>query len=296
MRTSRQRWRQARPAVRCVAGSWVEGVAAPGHVRRGRRCGAARCGRRARVRPWPAGAGWRGRRAGFRVPRRPGGCADPDPVRLLQAGRGADRRAGDSLRPGGADCPVVTSLARCSRRPQSAPLDQTPCTGRGSLGSWFSSSHLVAVLAGVGLAVGVGRPDGRGHRGAAWSFPFISSRGQHGRGWAWPLTPTPPTIVRPFDPPPRRWESGHRGVDLPSARSAGRSRRLHPGQVVFASQLSPVAASSWCGMKVGSEHVRAGGQPRTRNDRHEGQAIGRVMDGPSHCAPRTCLHRSVAWA
>ncbi len=40
--------------------------------------------------PWAAGAGWRGRGAGVGVPRRPGGGADPGPVRVLQAGRGAD--------------------------------------------------------------------------------------------------------------------------------------------------------------------------------------------------------------
>ncbi|MCC9178895.1 M23 family metallopeptidase [Arthrobacter sp. zg-Y750] len=35
--------------------------------------------------------------------------------------------------------------------------------------------------------------------------------------WSWPLDPVPaPEQIRGFDPPSRRWQAGHRGVDLPA--------------------------------------------------------------------------------
>lgn len=37
--------------------------------------------------------------------------------------------------------------------------------------------------------------------------------------WTWPLNPVPP-IARPFNPPPKPWLSGHRGVDLTAAAGA----------------------------------------------------------------------------
>lgn len=159
------------------------------------------------------------------------------------------------------------------------------------------SSQLVAVLAGVGLALGLSAaPTAVGTEerpGPSLSAGSAGSAGSARSGWAWPLTPTPPAIVRPFDPPLRRWESGHRGVDLLGS-VGGEVRAPASGQVVFASQLAGrgvVVVRHEGGLRSTFEPVAASlglGAAVTK-----GQAIGRVMDGPSHCAPRTCLHWGV---
>lgn len=44
--------------------------------------------------------------------------------------------------------------------------------------------------------------------------------------WQWPLVPRP-EVLRAFDPPPKPWMSGHRGVDL-AAASRGRRWSRQP--------------------------------------------------------------------
>lgn len=104
----------------------------------------------------------------------------------------------------------------------------------------------------------------------------------------WPLSPTP-QVVAGFDPPARRWEAGHRGVDL-----AGRlGQPVHAalaGSVTYAGRLAgrgvvvvdhgstrttyePVAATVSVGDRVGA-----------------GEQIGRLELFGSHCFPRVCLH------
>lgn len=119
------------------------------------------------------------------------------------------------------------------------------------------------------------------------------------RTWTWPLTPPPgarrPVIVHGFQPPAKRWQAGHRGVDLLGG----------PGQEVLAAGEGVV---SYAGLLFGRpvvaiDHtapgrdtlrttyepvdplVKVGEQVRT------GQLIGHLVDSPAnHCAPQTCLH------
>lgn len=57
-------------------------------------------------------------------------------------------------------------------------------------------------------------------------------------GWAWPVgtPPDPPTVLAEFDPPPRDWLPGHRGVDLQAppgtpVLAAGSGVVVHAGVV-----------------------------------------------------------------
>jgi murein DD-endopeptidase MepM/ murein hydrolase activator NlpD len=104
----------------------------------------------------------------------------------------------------------------------------------------------------------------------------------------WPLDPTP-TVVAAFDPPATPWGSGHRGVDL-LGRPGQPVRSALPGTVTFAGTLAgrgvvvvdhgatrttyePVAPAVAVGTVVPT-----------------GAVLGLLQGGPSHCAPRTCLH------
>lgn len=104
----------------------------------------------------------------------------------------------------------------------------------------------------------------------------------------WPLRPQP-MVVHAFDPPVTTWGAGHRGVDLLATPGQGVLAAL-PGTVAYAGTLAgrgvlvvahgstrttyePVAATVEVGTVVAA-----------------GDRLGTVQAGPSHCAPRTCLH------
>lgn len=113
--------------------------------------------------------------------------------------------------------------------------------------------------------------------------------------WQWPVLP--PRVLRVFVPPPTRWASGHRGVDL-AAVPGGEVRAPAPGVVTYAgvlagrgvlvvahegglrSTLEPVMSDVPVGARV------IGGQP-----------VGRVADPAaspgSHCAAMGCVHWGV---
>jgi murein DD-endopeptidase MepM/ murein hydrolase activator NlpD len=104
----------------------------------------------------------------------------------------------------------------------------------------------------------------------------------------WPLAPRP-AVVRAFDPPGSPWGAGHRGVDLLG----------HPGQSVLAARAGRISfAARLAGrgvvvvdhglLRTTYEPVR----PTVRvGDRvAEGQRIGVLQRGGSHCFPRVCLH------
>ena len=170
------------------------------------------------------------------------------------------------------------------------------------------SSQIVAVLTSLGLALGLsaappnlGTVNTAGAGGGVGTLGAVSAVSTEGRaapsaaagsGWGWPLTPAP-TIARPFDPPLRRWEPGHRGVDL--LGSVGDEVRAPAsGQVVFASQLAGrgvVVVRHESGLRSTFEPVTASVGLGTAVTK--AQAIGHVAVGPSHCAPQTCLHWGV---
>lgn len=108
--------------------------------------------------------------------------------------------------------------------------------------------------------------------------------------WQWPLMGSggsPPTIVRPFDPPVHRWLPGHRGVDL-DARGATEVLAAGPGTVAFAGALfgEGVVVIEHHGVRTSYEPVEASvrkGDPVAR-----GTPIGTLAAG--HCPSGACLH------
>ncbi|KSU72715.1 Peptidase family M23 [Pseudarthrobacter enclensis] len=109
--------------------------------------------------------------------------------------------------------------------------------------------------------------------------------------WRWPLAPRPP-VVRSFDPPPKPWLSGHRGVDLgmPGSETA---------------VLSPTAGTvSFVGVVVDRPVITIdhGGGLRSSFEPVEsslaagstvaaGQTIGTAL--PGHCPDPGCVHWGV---
>jgi murein DD-endopeptidase MepM/ murein hydrolase activator NlpD len=119
------------------------------------------------------------------------------------------------------------------------------------------------------------------------------------RTWTWPLAPPPgarrPVVVHPFQPPAKRWQAGHRGVDLLGG----------PGQEVLAAGQGTVSyAGTLFGRPVvaidhtapGRDTLRTTYEPvdpvvKVGDKVRSGQLIGHLVDSPAnHCAPRTCLH------
>ena len=108
--------------------------------------------------------------------------------------------------------------------------------------------------------------------------------------WRWPLAPRP-RVLRGFDPPPKPWLSGHRGVDLDFAAGT---------QVV-----SPAAGTvSFVGVVVDRPVITIdhGGGLRSSFEPVDstlvagstvaaGQVIGTAI--PGHCPAAQCLHWGV---
>jgi murein DD-endopeptidase MepM/ murein hydrolase activator NlpD len=143
--------------------------------------------------------------------------------------------------------------------------------------------HIVSLAMALGVAVGVQAPPGWSGQPDAPGSPA---------GWVWPLASTP-SVVRPFEPPNRRWEPGHRGVDL--LASAGQEvRSPEAGEVAFASSIAGrgvVVVRHGGGLRSTFEPVRGSVPVGTKVAK--GEAIGRLTDDRSHCAPLTCLHWGV---
>lgn len=95
-----------------------------------------------------------------------------------------------------------------------------------------------------------------------------------------------------FDPPPRPWLAGHRGVDLVSQVGAP---VLAPGGgvVTFAGRVVDrgVVTVDHGALRSSLEPVDAGVTVGTRVA--AGDQVGVVGADPGHCAPRACLHWGV---
>ena len=105
---------------------------------------------------------------------------------------------------------------------------------------------------------------------------------------SWPLLGRP-VVVTGFLPPPRDWQSGHRGVDLATAPGAAVLAPI-TGIVSFAGQVvdRPVMSIRTGELRVSLEPVTA--EVPVGSLVVAGQPIGHVADGLSHCAPARCLH------
>lgn len=106
--------------------------------------------------------------------------------------------------------------------------------------------------------------------------------------WRWPLTPTP-RVVRGYDPPPRPWLSGHRGVDL-AARpgqplfAAGAGRVGYVGRLAGRGVVTVVHGA----LRTSYLPVRPAVRPGQRVA--AGQRLGVVEDVRGHCGQMLCLH------
>lgn len=112
--------------------------------------------------------------------------------------------------------------------------------------------------------------------------------------WQWPLIPQP-AVARAYDPPPRPWMPGHRGVDL----------EADPGQSVLAPTAGTISFSGMVagrqvitlttdeGYKVSFEPI-ADPLPRGTTVA-EGQPIARRDPDRRHEGCGECLHVGVRW-
>ncbi|HTJ65936.1 MAG TPA: peptidoglycan DD-metalloendopeptidase family protein [Actinospica sp.] len=122
--------------------------------------------------------------------------------------------------------------------------------------------------------------------------------------WTWPLSepiagaPPPgaphdpairagPTILRPFEPPPHRWDAGHRGVDL-AGDVAEPVRAAGPGVVLYAGQLfgRGVVVIGHGVLRTSYEPVEA--QLPVGAAVTLGEQVGTLDAG--HCRSGACLH------
>lgn len=131
----------------------------------------------------------------------------------------------------------------------------------------------------AGIASGV--PGRAATRSPAAPVPVVIRYG-------WPLAD--PLVVRGFDPPPRPWLPGHRGVDL--AGSAGEPvLAAGPGVVAFAGTVAGVGVLSIDhpgGLRTTYQPVRpavpAGRRVAT------GQRVASLLPGHLACPRPVCLH------
>lgn len=108
-------------------------------------------------------------------------------------------------------------------------------------------------------------------------------------GYAAPLSPRP-TVVTAYDEPEKRWQPGHRGVDL--AAGPGQTvRAAGAGRVRFAGTVAGrpvVSVSHPDGVTTTYEPVEASVDAGDHVSR--GEVIGTVMTGHPGCPVPACLH------
>lgn len=103
--------------------------------------------------------------------------------------------------------------------------------------------------------------------------------------WTWPVRG--PTILRPFEPPPQRWDAGHRGVDL-AGDVAEPVRAAGPGVVLYAGRLfgRGVVVIGHGVLRTSYEPVEA--QLPVGAAVTLGEQVGTLDAG--HCRSGACLH------
>jgi murein DD-endopeptidase MepM/ murein hydrolase activator NlpD len=155
---------------------------------------------------------------------------------------------------------------------------------------WATFAILVLLLLPADTAAA--RPTGPGPAGPALpgpAGPTAPEPDAPAGGYRWPLAGVP-AVTRPFQPPPRPWLPGHRGVDLAGA----------PGVPVLAAGAGVVAfAGSVAGVGVVSiDHpggLRTTYEPVTPlvavgTRVVAGEPIGMLLPGHEGCPVAACLH------
>lgn len=122
-------------------------------------------------------------------------------------------------------------------------------------------------------------------------MPTTTARPGARASWQWPLAPRP-EVLRGFDPPPKPWLSGHRGVDLGTAGAGTDVHAPAAGTVSFAGVVVDrpvITIDHGGGLRSSFEPVEStlpqGAAVAA------GQVIGTVL--PGHCPPAQCLHWGV---
>ena len=107
--------------------------------------------------------------------------------------------------------------------------------------------------------------------------------------WSWPLRGGHHRVVRGFDPPPKPWLAGNRGIDL-AGRAGERVFAAGPGVITFAGQIADVGVVSVTSgaLRTTYEPLRVAVHTGQRVTRHT--MLGRLTSAGSHCPPRACLH------
>ncbi|WP_084626658.1 M23 family metallopeptidase [Demequina aurantiaca] len=160
---------------------------------------------------------------------------------------------------------------------------------------------LALVLTGVGLGyaqaqVASGSPPSVAGAVFNGAHPAgVADTSAHIAGTARPVLTSPVTpmrAVRLFDPPPERWNAGHRGIDL-RAGSGVAVRSPGAGTVAFAGVVvnRPVLSIDLdVGLRASLEPVATDLQVGDRVIR--GEPVGTVVDAPGagHCEPQRCVH------
>ncbi len=107
--------------------------------------------------------------------------------------------------------------------------------------------------------------------------------------WRWPLRPRP-EVVRRFEPPPKRWLPGHRGVDL-TADIGQEVRAPADGVVAFSGRVAGIPVVSLDhGDSLRSTYQPVLGLAPLGRAVRAGEVIGYLSEEPGHCAPSACLH------
>lgn len=108
--------------------------------------------------------------------------------------------------------------------------------------------------------------------------------------WQWPLVPRP-EVLRAFDPPPKPWMSGHRGVDLVAALEGAPVLSPAAGTVSFVGVVVDrpvITIDHGSGLRSSFEPVES--PLAVGSVVAAGQVIGTVL--PGHCGT-PCAHWGV---
>jgi len=152
---------------------------------------------------------------------------------------------------------------------------------------WTACAILVLLLLPAGPAAA--RPAAPAPAVPGPAVPAVPDPPAPVSGYRWPLAGAP-AVTRPFQPPPRPWLPGHRGVDL--AGSPGLLvLAAGTGVVAFAGSVAGVGVVSIDhpgGLRTTYEPVTplvAAGAPVVA-----GQPIGVLLPGHEGCPVAACLH------
>ena len=126
---------------------------------------------------------------------------------------------------------------------------------------------------------------------AGQPLPDASSPAVAVPSWQWPLAPRP-QVLRHFDPPPKPWLSGHRGVDVGATADGAPVTSPAAGTVSFVGVVVDrpvITIDHGDGLRSSFEPVDstlAAGAPVAK-----GQVVGTVR--PGHCTGVPCVHWGV---